>query len=201
MTDNIYAPPAADLSTAALHSGATFYVVSKRKLVIMSILTMGLYKIYWSCKQWATFKNSSGEDLWPVPRGLFMIFFVHALFNEVKAHDKDERIRLWNANATASWLVSLLVAGHILSYFESAFRPWGKFGSLALLAPIIFFLTQAQEQINASCADPEGESNDRFSLANYAWCGIGLLVWAFSIYALFGIHLGSSTGSPFFSRT
>jgi hypothetical protein len=67
-----------------------FYAVSQKKFLIMYIGTLGLYSVYWFYKHWSLYKKSENEEMWPIMRSIFQIFFTHSLFSlfEMKYQNK-----------------------------------------------------------------------------------------------------------------
>jgi hypothetical protein len=168
----------------------TFYVVSRKKLAILYLATSGLYGVYWFYKNWSNYKNSSSDrfnvdrSIWPVPRGIFSIFFTHALFREVKAYGRDNAaLAEWNNESLATQLVLFTIAGNVLDRMSvrSIGSPYTDIASLLIMGPILGLLLSAQHKINLSCDDPDGDSNSRLTNANYVWIGLGLIFWLFAI--------------------
>ena len=62
---------------------AHFFDVSVLKLVIMSIVTFNLYQLYWFYRNWKM-AEERGEDIMPVLRAIFAVFFAFPLFKEVR---------------------------------------------------------------------------------------------------------------------
>lgn len=70
MSDNLYAPPQAELVTPSpTVELQAFYVVSQRKFLTLFILTLGIYQLFWAYKNWQQFKLANGGDIWPVGPG------------------------------------------------------------------------------------------------------------------------------------
>ena len=64
---------------AVAASPPKFYVVSARKFWLLFLLTGGIYCVAWFYKNWAHFKRATkDDDIWPGPRAVFHIFFVHS---------------------------------------------------------------------------------------------------------------------------
>ncbi|MEH6763239.1 MAG: hypothetical protein V7655_01970 [Aequorivita antarctica] len=59
-------------------------IVTLQKFVILSIISFGLYAIWWMYKTWKFFKEKDNLDIMPVPRALFAIFFLNGLFDRVQ---------------------------------------------------------------------------------------------------------------------
>ncbi|RSZ57447.1 hypothetical protein HF313_11980 [Massilia atriviolacea] len=194
MTDNLYAPPQADMSKTPVAAGSddSFYVVSQRKFTLMFILTFTLYLYYWFYKNWANYKkqcqlqNAADSDIWPVPRAIFAIFFIHSLFRNVDQHAEAKQRPLgWNVGAHATWLVVMLVItnlanGVITTIFGQVL---GSLVTIGLLAGICYSLRSAQAYINKSCGDPEGARNNRLTTANYVWMAAGIILWLLIIFS------------------
>ena len=100
MIDNMYAPPRAEL-TEPVVVAAPFYVVSRPKFIALFLATLSAYQLFWYYQNWQLQKRSTGEPLWPVPRTIFAVFFVHSLFERVRALGASSRL-------TADWNASLL---------------------------------------------------------------------------------------------
>lgn len=168
----------------------TFYVVSRKKLAILYLATFGLYGVYWFYKNWSNYKHCSSDkfnvdrSIWPVARGIFSIFFTHALFREVKAYGRDKAaLADWNNESLATQFVLFTISGSVLDRLSahSIGSPYTDIASLLIMAPLVGLLLSAQHMINVGCGDPDGESNSRLTTANYVWIAIGLIFWIFFI--------------------
>jgi len=167
-----------------------FYVVSRKKLAILYLATLGLYGVYWFYKNWSNYKNCSSDkfnvdrSIWPVARGIFSIFFTHALFREIKAYGRDKAaLAEWNNESLATLLVLFMISGNVLDRLSarSIGSPYTDIASLLIMAPLLGLLLSAQHMINVGCGDPDGKSNSRLTNANYVWIALGLIFWFFFI--------------------
>ena len=179
MDVNAYAPPKANLLdsgdvdlTDSTEINRGFYVVARRKFIIMMIGTFGAYTLYWFYKNWREHKSATGADVWPVPRAVFAIFFVHSLFRTVNRVANRRDIALsWDASATATTYVVMLIANSLLGRISTTILgAWiGLAFQLTALGIQCFMLYRAQIEINKTCGDPEGESNSTLTWANWLW--------------------------------
>jgi hypothetical protein len=189
-TGDVYRPPvaAAERPVVADNDLAPHYVVSLRKLVALYVATLGLYQIVWFAKHWRCYRDKTSERILPVARGIFSIFFAHRLFEYIKQRGaEDVRVREWNANASATAYVALLVVGRIsdrLSMQVDVFSVFDVIG-FGLFFACMFPLQAAQRAANISSGDTEGRSNDSFSAGNFIAMVVGLLVWAMILFAIF----------------
>lgn len=180
MSDNPYKAPESDVELAAGENDRCFYVVSPTKFAVLFFATLSAYSVYWFYKNWAEFKRHTGNNIWPIPRGIFAIFFAHSLFSEVqKLLDKKDRKFSWSPDAMATMYVLFAIASRVFD--RMAVREIGSpitdVLGLALLPLIYYPLAKAQKAINLSQDDSEGASNSSFTGANFAWIFLGALVW------------------------
>ncbi len=168
-------------------NNSDFYIVSKKKFFILYIGTLGWYEIYWFYKNWKLYKNSSDADIWPLPRAMFYIFFVHSLFRLIKEKIIDNSSSFqWSQGSNATVFVILSIISRVFD--RLAMEPIGSSVaiclSLIMLLPMSFSLYQAQAAVNCSCDDIEGSSNNKISRVNYFWLAIGACLWINSIQSI-----------------
>jgi hypothetical protein len=60
-----------------------FLKMTPSKLAIMSLATFGLYEVYWMYKNWKAVKEAEKSDVWPVPRAIFVLFFMYTLLQKM----------------------------------------------------------------------------------------------------------------------
>ena len=187
MTDNIFEPPKANLERPESPENSRFYVVSTRKFAILFLATMGIYQLYWYFRNWALYKQSSGERIWPAPRALFAFFFVHALFRTV--NDRLAEVspeKRWDHRKRASLIVLFIVASKVLDrlVMQSVGAPFTDVLSLFLILPMCLAYVEPQRNINLASGDPSGQSNDRLTGANIAWIVLGVVFWALALIGM-----------------
>lgn len=187
MTDNIYAATTVDL-TDTREGQSTFYIVSRKKFITLFITTMSGYVVYWMYKNWQQYRQATGEKMWPVMRGIFSIFFVHALFANVdKKISASGRSFAWSPKSQATLFVVLAILGRILDKMSAKDLGSPVTDALSMLTiPALMWVTlPAQNAINFAENDPDGSSNSKFTGANYSWMAIGVLLWVLSIIGIF----------------
>jgi hypothetical protein len=191
------APDARVADVGVLSSQELFYVVAKPKFLALMIATMGIYTVYWFYKNWALL-NRRRHCYWPVARGLFSIFFAHALFDEI-----DRALRRSDAARTFFWSPRSLATGYVVFSilmnicdrlsFKNIGSPLTDLLGFVLLVPIVLILLRAQQAANLAAGDPEGTHNSRLTLANIAWLILGTLLWLLS---LLGLYMALTHGRP-----
>jgi hypothetical protein len=149
------------------------YVISISKLVILSILTFGLYEIYWFYKHFKSFKSESDWNITPWVRAIFAVFNSMVLFRHVsdlaKKYDKNKGIQV-TALALAFFILNLL---------------WRLPDPYWLLSLLTFLpLIPVQNTINFYWREKYGEGlkESSFSLGNWVAAIIGGVILVLAIY-------------------
>jgi hypothetical protein len=118
-----------------------FFAVSTRKFVVMSIVTLGLYDVYWVWRQWKRFVEH-GEVLSPFWRTFFLVFTNYSLFARVRSRAREEGIEV-------SWSPALLATLYlVLNVTWRLPDPW-VLVSLLVFVPIIP-VQETIDRINAT---------------------------------------------------
>ena len=193
MTDFSTAVTVEDIDAGVTDNPSMFYVVSRRKLAVLYILTLGMYGVYWFYQNWARYNRNSpdaakaGHSVWPLPRAVFSIFFVHDLFARIKAYGSlKNEVGIWETRPHATILVGLLLLSNLLdrAVNKDIGAPFTDVLSLLILFPLAQQFALAQDMINLSCGDRHAESNSTFSGANIAWIVVGGLAWLLILWSL-----------------
>jgi len=188
MSENLYAPPATpvvDSERAAL-ANTEFFVVGTTKLVLLYFATFGLYPLFWFYMHWSRYKRFRRQDMWPVARAIFPIFFVRQLAEEI-----DDRLRrsdlrhAWSPGANAIWFIVLSIISTIASRIPEGVSAVADTLPFFLLAPISWSLVNIQRAANLACANPKGGSNARLTWVNWLWLVVGGIAWLLVLIGLF----------------
>jgi hypothetical protein len=177
---NPYSPPKARLADVNRPQSSGYYVVSIRKFTLLFFITLGLYSFYWFTVNWQAYKRESGENIRPIARAIFSIFFVHSLYYKIDAKRAECNVSFaWSPKPLATAYVVLSIVGAILdrlAYLEAG-SPLVDFLGIATLPFLYYIQLIPQKVVNAFEGDVDGESNDQFTTANIVWIVIGVLLW------------------------
>jgi hypothetical protein len=58
-------------------------IISLNKFIFLSIISFGIYEIWWIYKSWRFFKQKDELDINPLARAFFSIIFFNSLLNEI----------------------------------------------------------------------------------------------------------------------
>lgn len=198
MENNVYTAPEAELidDSNAQDAGKQLgehYVLPQLKLWVFCVLSFGIFLLPWSYMHWRRIKQSDNSDIWPVPRAIFSVFFIHSLFTRFELSKVDVGSKYnWSLGTNAAFYIIFSVIGNLMDrIYESASMDIGAgYWVLFLCSWIIPIVTisNAQRVANIAVNDPQGETNSRWTVANFLWLGLCI---TFLALAAFGLYVES----------
>jgi hypothetical protein len=77
-------PPAGPIGTEAARTAEPyFFTAAPLKLAVMSVVTGGIYELYWFYKNWVLIKQRTGQDMMPFWRAFFAPLWAYSFFKQV----------------------------------------------------------------------------------------------------------------------
>lgn len=193
MDQNPYAAPSLNADLASTKAGVPatalpWFAVGTRKLLVMSILTLGLYVIHWFERQYRFQKRTWGESSWPLARGLLAVFYAHELFRRVERAAKAVEIRpSWTSSAMGALFVASAITGRVLDRISgaSAARAVGIL-SFVTLVGLAYPVYRVQRTVNELLAREfaDFERNERFTVWNWLAAAVGALALVLAIVGM-----------------
>jgi hypothetical protein len=186
MSTNPYAPPLANVLNVPEPEGssARFFAVAPWKLVLMCLVTLGLYQLYWFYQHWVLVRRYDRSTILPVPRAIFGLFYCYSLFSRIRK--EGELLGLSEPPA----------AGLLATVWIIASIAWRLPGALALLGVVSWFtmipIQTYANRINAKEA-PDSDRNARLTWLN--WVGL-VLGGAFFGFVVVGLLVGEAPPAP-----
>lgn len=177
--------PTASQYTAAVPSapsGGLFLHVPISRIIIVSIVSGGLYDRYWIYRNWRYLKERDGLDIWPFWRAVFGIFHCHSLFNAL--HEDQELVHVetprFSPNGLATGWVLLSMIAVLISWFGGSAA-----SAAAYFIPAFMCFVPVQNYINSVNAERyPGAAYANWS-AGQALCVIfGLMGWTGTFLAI-----------------
>lgn len=191
---DIYTTPKSELGNERIDgSKCEFFPTSQRKLVILFIATFGLYPFYWFYKNWALRKKNVEKKIMPLLRAIFYIFFTHSLFRRVEDAAMRKGISIsWSAGSLAAIFVILTIVSGILDRTAGNSATIGivDYASLAIVFFLLGPIYMVQEVVNKINDDPQGRLNSSFSIYNFIFIIIGVLMWMLVGVGLLQLDIG-----------
>jgi hypothetical protein len=151
---------------AAAPPAAPWFRVGTAKLLLMCVVTFGVYEIYWFYQQWRHVQRR-GERVHPALRTLFAGLFCYALFRRV-SQDATQRgiARAPSAVACAIAFVALAITVRLPD-------PWS---TLSLLQLLPLALIQRAASAAALAAVPGADPNTRLTPINWLGVAFGVMI-------------------------
>jgi hypothetical protein len=164
------------VAVSATESYLAFYPISLRKLVVMSVCTLGLYEVYWFFCHWMYIRDAERSRLSPVVRAIFPLIFVYPLFRKIRSSAKT-------TGTPTGIAAGPLALGWIVFKGMGVLPP--PFLLLSLLS--VLYLLPAQRVANSinAVTDPGHDPNDTFSTWNKIAIVIGGIIVLFAIVGSF----------------
>jgi hypothetical protein len=141
------------------------FAVSLGKLTVMSIVTIGMYDLYWAYKQWDAIQRRENEDLSPLWRAFFAPVWSFSLFPRIQKLAEMHRVPVnWSGGALAVIYLLLCATWRLPD-------PIWLIMSLVTFLPILM-VQRTINDLNAAVA-PEAPRNGTYSGANIIWIFVG----------------------------
>lgn len=110
----------------------TIELLSVRKFVILSVVTMGLYPLWWNYKAWQFIERYKSPGISPAFRTLFGIFFLFSLLRQILTMAGEKGY----ASTYSPLLLFMGVLGiEIVSIFSPYFMWLACFETILFIAP------------------------------------------------------------------
>ena len=159
-------------------------IVSSWKVVVLSVLTVGLYEAYWMYKSWKFFKEKDGIEVTPVARAILSIFFLPNLFKRIEDFAEQEG---YESPFPAIICYIAYFALNFTSGLGDFYWLW-SFAAVFCLVPAIDSLNFALEQNDEiSTFQQEG-----FNTRQKWLIVVCLLLWGLIIYSFSGNNSSST---------
>ena len=175
---NPYAAPKStvDDPTPVADERPAFFAVSLSKLAIMSLVTFGIYEIYWFYQNWKSVQRLTGENLNAPIRALFYPLTSYSLFRRIR--EQGQRLQV-NVTINAG---ALALSVFVLNALWRLPDPYWLVSFLGFL-PLLSVQSEVGK-INRTLA-PGADAKTRFGAWNVFAVVIGALLFILAILSLF----------------
>ena len=189
--DALFCPSCGTPMTSTTRSAEPVpYLISTTRIIILNILSLGLYTIYWLYKTWQQYRDHTGEQAFPVWHGLTAFVPIYGSF---RAH---AHLRIFGELAAAAGLALAFAPGlafaAVLVGWLRLFVAEASAASYALLAVSIIaqlvMMLHAQPRITAYWLHTYG--------SRVVSVGVGkgeIIVVIFGVLGWLGILTGGAT--------
>ncbi|MEO1158886.1 MAG: hypothetical protein AAFW74_00330, partial [Pseudomonadota bacterium] len=148
-----------------------YFPVSLRKFAVMSVMTLGLYPVFWMFKFWRWARRFEQAEVWPVARTILAPLYLFSAYKRA-GQRFGEHAPAWGYGMAG---VVIYVLGNIGSiYMEADWRgiATGIIG-IAGFVPVLMIVNELNE------AEPHAlRKNSRFNNWNILGIVLGILTWS-----------------------
>ena len=180
--------PVSDVNRLLGLGPSELYVVSVTKFVVLYLLTGGGYIVYWSYRNWATYKERVGADILPLVRAVLWPFFILDLFDKIQnGLELAGRQCRWHPEPRALLIMLMVMISTLFAMFFDNPQDAGVvfIANAVLITVSVFLFVGAQRAINLLANDRLGCSNCNFSVGNVFWALAGAVsVALLALYVL-----------------
>lgn len=174
-------PDAEDLLDQLENDGVSvdpiYFSIPVKRLVLLGIFSFGMYQVYWFYKNFAIIREVEGENVGPVWRAVFSIFFCYGLAKRVL---RSAQRQGYEGSYSPGWVA----AGYIiLSLLEdSQASGWGILVNLIGLFNFLPLITvQRAINYNNRHVDPDYNEAPAFYRGEKIMSAIGIAIVSLSI--------------------
>lgn len=160
---------------ATINHQEGYFVVSRWKLALMSLATLGLYERYWMYKNWKYIKQRDRSNIMPFWRSAFALLWIFELSKKMQEHCTEKSVEP-DFDAKSIW--GLYSAFFVASKFPGAFSLISFLGFLSLFA-----LQSTAVKLN-QVLEATNNRHYSFGMWNYIILSLGSLFWVLLILAL-----------------
>lgn len=160
------------------HHLADLTIISLKRFIFLSIISLGLYELWWIFKAWRFFAIKDHLNIMPAARAIFSIFFLYSLFKKIREYAKAQGDV---QEFSAGWMY----IGYILFalVFANLPDPYWLISSVSFmfLIPAFVALNHAKkqdDQLNAVI-------QEKFSIAQIFVIIIGSIFWILLLMGFF----------------
>ncbi|MBJ9956826.1 hypothetical protein [Acinetobacter courvalinii] len=160
------------------HHLADLTIISLKRFIFLSIISLGLYELWWIFKAWRFFAIKDHLNIMPAARAIFSIFFLYSLLKKIREYAKAQGDV---QEFSAGWMY----IGYILFalVFANLPDPYWLISSVSFmfLIPAFVALNHAKEQddqLNAMI-------QEKFNIAQIFVIIIGSIFWILLLIGFF----------------
>ena len=175
--------------TGAVRQYTVDYNIPLWRVLIMSVLSAGLYIFYWFYLTWKHYRDSNYDEAYPVWHALTLLVPIYGLFR-THAHMRTyKELMTWKGMVTTvspGWAVAAMLATNILSFFAGYPDPVvtqaeANFTAASLVmsvAIVVWLLLHVQSNLNRYWSHSYGRVTSMgFSILELAIVVLGLFIW------------------------
>ncbi len=129
-----------DSSSRLEYSDEVYYPVSRRKILLLSLATGGIYTSYWIYRNWKYVQQTEQLGIMPIARGIFSAFWYYPLFSHLVADSKARFTKNTIMPMSLGIVAAILFFIANYSYNSDNWYLAGMLASPILLFPMLSYI-------------------------------------------------------------
>ncbi len=125
--------------------GISYFYISEKRVFWLSLLSFGIYNIYWNYRQWKEVREKTGEDILPLWRGIFNAFWLVSLGKRagcsLRQSGADEKVQKqtvrYAARSVCLWVIDFIFVFFLIDFLSSLMETEDE--SLLILYVVKYF--------------------------------------------------------------
>ena len=151
-------------------------IMSLNKFIFLSIISFGIYEIWWIYKSWRFYQQREKLDIMPAARAIFSIIFLHSLFTKILDFAKEKG---YNETYSSTTLFIGFIVANLLARLPDTFWLISLTSIICLIPPF-----KALNYAKQNSTDFIVTEETAFSGQQIALIVIGVIFWALVLVGL-----------------
>ena len=162
------------------------YLISENKFIFLSIISVGLYPVWWAFKAWRFYQQKQRLDIFPALRALFGILFLISLF--------ERTLKFAKANGYESSYSPVLLFLGIIAFSLLSYLPRPMWLTSILTAAFFMPPFNAFNFARRNSTDLVIVEQTNFNTKQYFLIVIGAMIWGLFLVGLYFERSGYNLG-------
>jgi hypothetical protein len=153
------------------------YIINQSKFITLSIVTFGLYELWWFYKAWRFYEQKDKLRIMPAFRALFSILFLPSLLSKINKHARSLG---YEKNLSPGLIYIGYLIFSLLAFLPLPFSFVALLGVLFLLPPFKALCFAKQNSTGFLVVEQK-----KYSARQFVLLVLGVLLWFLIIANLF----------------
>lgn len=144
-------------------------LLNLKQFILLSVLSLGLYNIWWMFKAWRFFLQKDQLDIQPALRAIFSIFFLYGLFERIRKYAQQQG---YSKRFSSGWMFLGVMVFSYLSYLPAPYF-------ILYICSVLFYIPafMALNYAKRHTENIETIEQEKFKTAHIILMFFGAIMW------------------------